>query len=100
MYSVQHRISSRYGRKSYREGTLVQNTSTPTVWFTLISAIFLFAPLDQRMHIHAAKIHSDLRGDIDTWPTYVETLVREWSTFNLAVRSVYLSHDRTVLMFT
>jgi len=36
------------------------------------------------MHIHTAKINSDLRGDLDTWPTYVETLVREWSTFNLA----------------
>jgi hypothetical protein len=87
-FSAQHRINSRYKHKTLEEARRVALPNRPTFWFTLISAIFLFAPLDQRMHIHTAKINS----------MYVETLVQEWSTFNLAVRYISLVSEEAVLI--
>ena len=53
--------------------------------FWLLSSICLFAPLEHRSHIYAAKRTSVLCGDAETWPVYIDSLVREWSTFDLAV---------------
>ena len=58
--------------------------------FWLVSSIFLFAPLDHRSHVYAAKRTSDLLGDTETWPAYIDSLVKEWSTFNLAVGTLSL----------
>ena len=36
------------------------------------------------------KWSSAFQGDVETWPAYIETLVWEWSIFNLAVCSLCL----------
>jgi len=79
--AVHHKMT-RYGQKTFLEEN-ADITSKPGILFTLISIICFFAPVDQRAHIRIAKKRSENRGDEETWPIYVETLVREWSTFNL-----------------
>jgi hypothetical protein len=86
LYPATHRRKNKYGLKTFDEANRAALPSTPSTWFILLSVICFGAPLDQRKHINAAKRSSDLRGDLETWPAYVEQLVREWSTFNLAVR--------------
>lgn len=55
------------------------------IWFLSISWICFGVPFIHREHISLAQESSELRGDERTWPAYVESLVQEWSTFNLAV---------------
>jgi len=78
---LKHRKTTRYGLKTFKEAN--QLPSKPGVGFRLISAIFFFAPVDQRTHIRIARKSSKNRGDVETWSVYVNSLVREWSTFNL-----------------
>ena len=96
MLLAKHRQTTEYGRKLFQNADQLALTSQPGVLFGLISTICFFAPIDQRKHIYSAKRNSALRGDVETWPAYIETLVREWSTFNLAVRCALCAHKQAV----
>jgi hypothetical protein len=65
---------------------------TYSAWFTVLSFLCFGVPFIHRRHINLAQRNSELRGDEKTWPAYIEGLVREWSTFNLAVCTSQIFH--------
>ena len=84
--SAQHRRENDYGIRHRHEGTNIPSTNP---FFKLISIICFGAPTTHWGHITVSAKRAKLHGDIHIWPTYVQTLVKDWTTFNLAVSSIF-----------
>jgi hypothetical protein len=83
---VLHSKTTEYGTKTYHEQNAHSlRNQVPSLWFSTASYLCFGVPFIHRRHITLAQKNSELRGDEKTWPIYVDGLVREWSTFNLAV---------------
>jgi len=82
-----HSKTTEYGTKTYYEQLSQSAQDQPRLWFNIISYFCFGVPFIHRRHITLAQKNSELRGDEKTWPIYIDSLVREWSTFNIAVSS-------------
>ena len=93
-----HSKTTKYGMKTQSEHLAnSSHVQTHNMWFVLVSFLCFGVPFIHRRHINLAQRNSELRGDEKTWPTYIEGLVREWSTFNLAVRTLYCISPHHIL---
>jgi len=79
---AQHQYKNDYGLTTR---TSLPVSSHTNVVFKLISFFCFGAPTTHYGHIEASAKRAKLHGDIHIWPTYIQTLVSDWTTFNLAV---------------
>lgn len=84
-FAAYHSKTIHYGLKTKEEISRCVTVRKISPWFTLVSFFCFGSPFSHREHIAVARRNSEVRGDEKTWPAYIEDLVREWSTFNLAV---------------
>ena len=80
---AKHRQSNKYGGRTFEEACKAQRIERPGLGFWVLSCLCLSAPMRYRANIYAARRRAELCGD--KCPSYVDTLVREWSTYNLMV---------------
>ncbi|KIM73504.1 hypothetical protein PILCRDRAFT_829091 [Piloderma croceum F 1598] len=87
LHAAYHNKATEYGMKTYSEyltRSLHVRAHSHSMWFMVLSFLCFGVSFIHRRHINVAQQNSELRGDQKTWPVYIESLVREWSTFNLA----------------